>query len=215
MNINEGNEIDSSHEAFKRFMNVSEDGEWICAATLELPDGRVFDMLERETDTKFPVLKCVGVIKATPEKLSDFFLNASLETRKKVTPNLSKYKIVKEFDPDTHLLHYVYKAPFPVRSRDFCLKRFVHRHGDNILMCGISVIDDDLPPLKKYVRGEITMSGYFFEGISDEETKITSIVYIDPKGWIPGFVVRASKNGEFAELVNLVEVIEENSNIAS
>jgi len=205
---NEGNEVCSSHEAFKRFMDILEDGDWICTSTITLPDGRVFDMLERSIDTKLPVLKCVGVVKTTPEKLLDLFTDSPLEIRKKVTPNLSKYEIVKEFEPNIHLLHYVYKAPFPVKSRDFCLKRFVHRYGENILVCGISIEDDDLPPLKKYIRGEIMMSGYYFESISEEETKVTSIVYVDPKGWIPNFVVKASKNGELNELTNLVEVIE-------
>lgn len=94
MDLDEGNEIKSSHEAFKRFMDVIEDEDWVCTSTRTLPDGRVFDMLERKTDTKLPVLKCVGIIKTSPEKLLDFFLNADLETRKKVTPNLSKYEII-------------------------------------------------------------------------------------------------------------------------
>ena len=88
------------------------------------------------------------------------------------------------------------------------MKRFIHRNGPNILLCGVSIVDEDLPPTKKYVRGEVMMSGYLLEPISDEETRITSIVFVNPKGWIPNFVVSASKNGEFAELMNLAKVME-------
>lgn len=211
MNLNENEKMNLCKETFKKFMNILEDDNWVLSSTTTLADSRVFNMFEMNTDLKFPALKCVGVVKNTPEKILDFFVNASLENRKKVTPNLSKYKIVKDIDSDIHLLHYVYKAPFPVKSRDFCLKRFIYRIDKNILICAISTIDDALPPLKKYIRGEIIISGYYFETISDKETKITSIIHIDPKGWIPNFVVKASKNGELAELINLAEFIEENS----
>lgn len=208
MDLNENMDLHSSHDAFKKFMDISETGDWTCTYTLTLTDGRSFEMFEKETDMKFPVMKCVGVLKTTPTKLLDFFLNADLETRKKITPNLSSYEIIKEFELGIHLLHYVYKAPFPVKSRDFCLKRFVHSHDSTILICGVSIVDDDLPPIKKYIRGEVPMSGYLFESISKEETQITSIVYIDPKGWIPNFVVKASKNGELSELINLAKIVE-------
>jgi len=208
MDLNEKLEPRSPHEAFKKFNNVLNDGEWKCTHTITLPDGRDFNMFEKIEHIKFPALKYVGVVKATPDKLLDFFLNADLRTRKKVTPNISSYEIIKEFEPNVHLLHYVYKAPFPVKSRDFCLKRFIHSHNSDILICGVSIIDDDLPPIKKYVRGEILISGYLFESISEEETRITSIVHIDPKGWIPNFVIKASKNGELAELINLAKILE-------
>jgi len=208
MDLNEDIELQSPHEAFKNFIKISESEGWVCHRTITLPDGRSFNMYEKESDMKFPILKCVGTIKTTPTKLTDFFLNADLETRKKITPNLSLYKIIKEFEPGIHLLHYVYKAPFPVKSRDFCLKRFVHSRNSDILICGVSIVDDDLPPVKKYIRGEVLMSGYLFESISKEETQITSIIYIDPKGWIPNFVVKASKTGELSELTNIAKIVE-------
>lgn len=211
MSLNESKEVVLDIEAYKKFMNILEDDNWILVSKTNIKDNRVFNMFEINKDLKFPALKCVGIVKTTPEKLLDFFVNASLENRKKITPNLSKYEIIKDINPNVHLLHYVYKAPFPVKSRDFCLKRFIYRIDKNILICGISTIDDALPPLKKYIRGEIIISGYYFETISDKETKITSIIHIDPKGWVPNFVVKASKNGELAELINLADFMEENS----
>lgn len=206
--LEKNNEIISIHDAYKGFMEVLNQGEWIYKCNDVIKDGRVFKMFEKETEDKFSPLKCTGVIKTSPEKLLHFFLNASISDRKKMTPNLSKYEIIKEFAPDIHLLHYVYKAPFPVKSRDFCLKRFIHREKDNALICGVSIIDDNLPPLDKYIRGEIIMSGFYFEGLGEGETRVTSLVYLDPKGWIPGFVVKASKNGELAELKNLAKFLE-------
>lgn len=206
----ENKEILSPHDAYGGFMEVLDRGEWVYMCNDTIEDGRVFEMFEKKTDAKFAPLKCTGVIKASPEELLDFFLSASISTRKKITPNLSKYEIVKEFVPDIHLLHYVYKAPFPVKSRDFCLKRFIHRNDSNILICGVSIVDEDLPPLRKYIRGEIIMSGFYFEGIDEGETRVTSLVYVDPKGWIPSFVVKASKNGELAELKNLAKIVENN-----
>ena len=85
MNLSKDMELCSPHDAFKRFMDISESGTWKCTATRTV-DGRVFDMLEKESGEKFPIVKCVGVLKTTPEKILDFFLNADLDARKKVTP---------------------------------------------------------------------------------------------------------------------------------
>jgi len=194
-----------AHEIFTQAI-IAEN--WTHETSTTLKDGRVFEMFGGKSKGGIPPLKCVGVIKTEASKILDFYLNAPLDIRKKATPNLSKYNIIKDYEKDIQLLHYVYKAPFPVKSRDFSLKRFVYQSDTECLICGISVVDEDLPEMKKYIRGKIFIPGYHLETLPEGETRITSIVSLDPGGWVPNFLIKASKNGELAELVNLSKILE-------
>jgi len=45
---------------------------------------------------------------------------------------------------------------------------------------------------KEYVRGEIKMAAYIFVKLDQETSKMFYVVHLDPKGWIPQWIVNIS-----------------------
>ncbi len=56
-------------------------------------------------------------------------------------------------------------------------------------MAVYSVEDERFPVDKNYVRADLTISGYLFEKIDENNTKVTIGMNFDPKGSIPKYIV--------------------------
>lgn len=195
--------------AASEFISISSSEDWECLDAQDNECGESFVLWEKATSEEFPMIKCTGIINCTAKQAFDYILSCDLETRKLWDPQVAKYDLVEEIDKNTHLLHYVYTAPFPVTTRDFCAFRYVYQTDNTYLICGVSTENPAIPPLKDYVRGEIFISGYTFEDTEDGRCKITSLNHVDPKGWIPSFVVNMAKNKQLTKLLQMSKMINE------
>ena len=82
-----------------------------------------------------------------------------------------------------------------VTSRDFVMARSVRRNADgSILSNHVSVVHPGTGDQKGYVRGEVDVSGYFIEPISDSSCKCTYVVQLDPKGVCRHEILNANAN---------------------
>jgi hypothetical protein len=57
-----------------------------------------------------------------------------------------------------------------------------------------SIKHEKTPEISGFVRGELLTSGYIIEpvdGTQQKESKVTYIVQLDPKGWLPTSVVNS------------------------
>lgn len=52
-----------------------------------------------------------------------------------------------------------------------------------------SSFPDYVPVRKNRVRGELLMAGLVFERLSETQSRAYYIIHLDPKGWIPHWVV--------------------------
>ena len=79
-----------------------------------------------------------------------------------------------------------YEVPF-ISNRDVVLEAFgVHCVEEQALLIGLQSIDEhpfvELPPNDgKKVRGQMNVSGYYIEPVSDNETRVTMLMNFDPK----------------------------------
>ena len=91
------------------------------------------------------------------------------------------------------LRHYEYKAVFPTKARDSVVVLGVVADGaGNAARCVASVVAPDVAgarELAHYVRMDVDYAGYYLEAVDARTTRLTSVVVLDPKGFIPTPVV--------------------------
>lgn len=189
------------------FISITTSEDWECIDIQDDEHDESFVLWEKISSEVFPMIKCTGVVDCSAKQAFDYILGCDLETRQLWDPQVAKYDIVEAIDENTHLLHYVYSAPFPVTSRDFCALRYLSKGPDAYVICAVSTEHPAIPPSKDYVRGEIFISGYAFEDTKEGKCKVTSLTHVDPKGWIPGFVVNMAKHKQLVKLLQISRMI--------
>lgn len=69
-----------------------------------------------------------------------------------------------------------------VTNRDFVLSRGIKRLDDGVILSNhVSIVTDECPDKKGYVRGEVFASGYWIKP-TEGGARIAYVVQIDPKG---------------------------------
>ena len=91
------------------------------------------------------------------------------------------------------LRRYEYHAVFPTKARDsVCVVGVVADGPDRAVRCVTSVKAPDVSGAEEhraYVRMQVDYAGYYVETIAKNKTRVTSVVVLDPKGFIPTPVV--------------------------
>ena len=81
--------------------------------------------------------------------------------------------------------YFYLKMPFIMGDRDLVMERSIFtNYGGNpkcALVTGKSITHPDYPPNKKPVRGEMLLSGNYFEEIAPNQTRMISISHADMK----------------------------------
>ena len=123
------------------------------------------------------------------------------ECIKEYDPMCLEIGAIKRYDEDRCLVYSAYNAPVPkiIYPRDFCYvkaRRLCKNYKDTSHYLAVDVcysVPDTFPdykPLNKNrVRGHLYMAGLLFEKIDDSTSRAYYILQLDPKGWIPTWVV--------------------------
>lgn len=92
------------------------------------------------------------------------------------------------------------KGVLLVAGRDFVLVNGTVYKGNTTVLVAKSVneLDEQYPPPKKIVRGEILIAGWIIEKIDEKKCKGTFMAVSDPKGGVPQSVkkIGCSKSGK-------------------
>mmetsp|Transcript_14824 Transcript_14824/g.40683 ORF Transcript_14824/g.40683 Transcript_14824/m.40683 type:complete len:358 (-) Transcript_14824:64-1137(-) len=83
-----------------------------------------------------------------------------------------------------------FKMPMGIPYRDFCLENLVVMLDEGtVLSLAQSVERLDVPEKPPFVRGTVLASGYLAKSIGQNRCELTYVVQVDPKGWLPKWVV--------------------------
>jgi hypothetical protein len=123
--------------------------------------------------------------------------------RKKVYKESIDHKVIQTFGSTYHIGYSLFEAPYTVTNRAFLALRSVALLDDGSYIISIRSINrKDVPFDTNYVRGisncDIHISLAEIEG-NPNCVKIVSVDHIDPKGWIPTYIINSFKSraGEF------------------
>merc|ERR1712098_269895 len=87
-----------------------------------------------------------------------------------------------------------------ISKRDFLLERFSYQIDDRTCVTiGWSVGEEHthhVPTMRRAVRAQVCISGYYTVSTGPGEFETTYIVQVDPKGWIPKWLVNNKAKGQ-------------------
>jgi hypothetical protein len=142
----------------------------------------------RQTDAGIYMTKSVGVIRKSAEAVRSLLWTYS--RKKEWDENLEEIQVVQQFSDNFRIMYQRFNAPWPVSSRDFVLATRYQDVEGGILLVGRSV-DAGVPERDGIVRGEVLASAYYLKRLNENNTEVTYMAGVDPKGSIPTMVVNA------------------------
>ena len=131
------------------------------------------------------------------------------ETRKTWDELFNSGEVLQQIDENHQIITFRFKSPsMVVTNRDFVMSRGIKKNDDGTVLSNhVSVVFPNHPEQKGYVRGEVDVSGYYFEPQGDK-CVVTYVVQIDPKGWIPSVVVNSVASKQPLILAKLRDFLE-------
>jgi hypothetical protein len=142
-----------------------------------------------------------------------------------LSPNsgqLSSYRLIEKIDDHTDVLHLVLRKlflfPSWTEARDFVLLRYWRYESDgSYIICYESMEHPDCPPQPGFVRGEMhqvytiappKINDYRQKGTYGTECMLTSVVQVDPKGWVPTKPIVFLSNQTYADAFGIIALLQ-------
>ena len=135
-------------------------------------------------------IKGSGIINAPPEFV--FRILRNQENNCILDDLLKETRIIDRMTSCSVLVHLIYKAVLPTAPRDFTAISTAGQYDETTLVeAGISVVDERIPEMKGYVRGNIICGGYVVKTCpgNPEQCQVTYVSQAELKGSIPTFAV--------------------------
>jgi len=142
--------------------------------------------------------KASGTLPIAPKTIFEKIWEFDVEWMKTIDSNLATYTKILQVGSDVQLVRSRMFAPMPLSHREFVAVRTRKTINDNVyIIASVSVNypsgDKDSDP--SCVRGVAHLNGFIFRPVegNPNQTKLTRIVQVDPKGSVPLFVVDMMK----------------------
>lgn len=105
--------------------------------------------------------------------------------------DLKASRIVRWTGKDEFLEYDHAGMPPPFSDRDFVssVKLETDRENQIVIFRYSPAIDEAVPPVKKYVRGELSSTVFTLTRLDDGHTHVIAEVQCDPKGYVPKWIV--------------------------
>ena len=122
---------------------------------------------------------------------------------KKYDHDITFWKEIEKGD-NWKVCHQTTGAPWPIWPRELAFSQVKIIDNDTIWLVAFS-IDHELVPLrdKEYVRANILMSIWGFTEITPDQTLVTRIVHVEPKGSLPTWLINATVSKHISIVENL------------
>ena len=170
----------------------------------DLGEADLVQCYKKSLDNGLNMFKAVGVIRKTPAEIRDLLWTYS--RKKEWDPSLEHIYVVQQFSDDFRIIYQRFSAPWPVSSRDFV---FATRYQDvegGILIVGESV-DVGVEEVEGVVRGEVICSAYYLKSLNANNTEVTYMAAINPKGSIPTMIVNSVGKKQCSIVSKLRDII--------
>jgi len=143
----------------------------------------------KERGTKILGFKVEGILNAPTDSIIATLRNVELSPE--WTPGLITKITLSEISEEEAITYSLNDMPWPASDRELVLHNKLYLDTKKKLLYVISKsIDHKLKPKgKKYVRAHIGYSNMGVRPISKHKTYFEWTIFVDPKGWIPAFLV--------------------------
>jgi len=141
-------------------------------------------------DSPIVAIKAESVLNASLERVATVI--NQVEKQPQWVPYLleaRQWRVLSFYD---RLIYTVSDAPWPVKDRDFLIRSRLRldRGQKKIIVEMQSVQDPKMPPRKGRIRGQMAFSRLILQSRAhDTKTFFCMELLVDPKGWIPKWIV--------------------------
>jgi hypothetical protein len=141
-------------------------------------------------------------------KFHDFveeLYDSSLEKKQEIYVDMLENKMLHHVDDNNHVVLSQFKAPFPTTNREFVMlkSRDVLDDGSH-LITSRSINFAEVPFSSGFVRGAGKTGMLITPLHTEDKIRVTKIDYVNPKGWIPSFILNWVK-GKSIENIDKME----------
>lgn len=145
----------------------------------------------KQTGTGLYYIKGVGDMNYPAESI--YTKVDEYATKKQWDEMFIEGRTVQRFNDHASVSYELFSAPWPVTNRDFLFGSYVQKTPELIVSAGFSVEHPSVPPVKNAVRAQMDIGGFIYRALSPAQTRVTYILYMDPRGSIPQMVVNSSQ----------------------
>ncbi|XP_053408877.1 steroidogenic acute regulatory protein-like isoform X1 [Mercenaria mercenaria] len=184
---------------------ISMDG-WKLETGKNLQEGIIYSQNIKKFGRK--IFKLQGVIDMAPHDLWQDMVN-TLNDSPKWNPTILESRPLQVVDDCTEITYNIAAegAGGLVSARDFVsLRQWMCYNNSMYLSVSISTTHSDMPPTKKYVRGDNGPGGWVFESVENEPDRclFTWIVNTNLKGWLPQAAIDQAMSGVLVSYFKLL-----------
>lgn len=105
--------------------------------------------------------------------------------------SLAESRVIRQISELEFLEYDHFAMPFIIKDRDFVSRVTIEPHpaAQEIAVSFISVDDPEVPPQKRYVRGDLVYSVFHLRAEGPNATRVEAEILCDPKGSLPKWLV--------------------------
>jgi len=175
-----------------------------------ITDGVRSDVLvwsKPDAESPIEIVKAQGNVNCDPKNFFSVVVLDDTEKRKQWDNELIEIKHLRTISENLKLYWTSYNAPYPVTQRCFItITWFVApTEREAGIALSTSVNYSDYKEESGFVRGCSRLSGWIIQPFenSPNTCRITRIIQLDPKGWIPAMIINSMKTKPGLHITNL------------
>ncbi|MBW1693788.1 MAG: hypothetical protein JRJ41_06445 [Deltaproteobacteria bacterium] len=148
---------------------------------------------KKAPDSDVLALKASGILKAPMDQVMEVL--RKVEISKEWIPHIDTKNTVKDFSDLEAITHSVNILPWPLADRSLLLHNKLRLDREKkYLVIDIHSVDFDTNPIKKdRVRANMYCGQTFMRPVGEEKTEIELILFVDPRGHIPAWLVNMAQ----------------------
>jgi len=131
----------------------------------------------------------------------------SFAERRAIYDKLLSHELIEKVRPEIVVARSRFSAPLGVSPREFLMMRSLGQFDDGTYVISVRSINrKDVPFDPNYVRGISNSDIYIFPIDETRDVRIVSCDFIDPRGWIPTYIINSYKQDAGDWLIKMQEV---------
>ena len=148
---------------------------------------------QKVPDSDIVALKAVGILKAPMDQVVEVL--RKVEISKEWVPHIEKKFAVQEFSDTESITYSVNMLPWPFSDRSLLLYNKLRFDKEkNHLVIDIQSVEPEKIPIKEdNVRAKMHCGQMIIRPANTVQTDIQLVVFVDPKGHIPAWLVNLSQ----------------------
>jgi len=189
-----------SEQKLKELKELVSSEDWNPIPFTEGDENTTSDIRLWDKETPDQPINCVkvsGTVPASPKEVLELCRTTDISIINKWDSDLLTMTSVEDIAENIKLIHSTYRAIYPVWPREFvAIRSWVEESNGVCYSWGTSINHSRFPEPKDHVRGVLLVSGWIIEPVPGEPGKsvCTRLVRLDPKGYIPSWILNIFKN---------------------